>query len=64
MLHSQENDHTASKASHVAEDLCLQCCAPKSSTKNTPLYYFTFGAVAAMVFKVGVWVSSCYPSLT
>lgn len=58
MLHSQENDHTASRTSHVAEDLCLHCCAPKSSKKKpkqNKLNYFTFGTAAVMVFTVGVW---------
>lgn len=55
MLHSQENDNTANlvKRVHVAEDLCLQHCAPESS-KRKNLYYFIFGRVAVLVYTVGV----------
>lgn len=47
MLHSQENDHTDRRTSHIAEDLCLHCCTPKSSkkkkkTNQTKLFHFWY----------------------
>lgn len=62
MLHSQENCKTASLVRHVAEDLCLQHYAPKSS-KRKKLYYFTFCSVDVLICTVGVWISNCYSSL-